>query len=253
MNRKLSVVIITYNEEESIGRCLESVAGIADEIVVVDSFSTDRTKEICEAHGVTFSANPFKGHIEQKNYALNLASHDYVLSLDADEALTPELRQAVAAAKANWTADAYKLARLTNYCGSWIKHGGWYPDWKVRLFDKRKAHWGGQNPHDRIILTGEATLGVLKGDLLHYSYFSIKQHLDQVNFFTEIAYQEMRSRNKSTSVMALLLKPPFKFIKMYFIQLGFLDGFAGFCIAVISSYAVFVKYAKLYLFNKNRA
>ncbi|WP_187262522.1 glycosyltransferase family 2 protein [Pontibacter beigongshangensis] len=253
MSVKISVVIITYNEERVIGPCLDSVAGIADEIVVVDSFSTDRTKEICESYGVNFSANPFVGHIEQKNHALTLASYDHVLSLDADEALTEELREAVAAAKANWTKDAYKLARLTNYCGSWIKHSGWYPDWKVRLFDRRKAHWGGQNPHDRVILAAEATLGILKGDLLHYSYYSIKQHLDQVNFFTEIALEEMKRRNKRTSILALLLKPPFKFIKMYFVQLGFLDGFAGFCIAVISSYAVFVKYAKLYLYNKNRA
>ncbi len=244
---KLSVVIITYNEEKNIGRCLESVKGLADEVVVVDSFSRDRTREICEAFGVRFLERAFSGHVEQKNFANSQASFPYILSLDADEALTEELRRSVAAAKENGEADAYWLSRLTNYCGTWVRHGGWYPDRKIRLFDRNKVRWGGQNPHDTILLSPGATEGTLSGDLLHYSYYSVKQHLDQINFFSGIAAQEMRAKGKKAKIWQLVLKPPFRFGYMYFLRLGFLDGFAGFCIAVLSSYAVFAKYAKLYL------
>ena len=140
---KISAVIITYNEEANIERCLESLEGTADEVLVVDSFSTDRTADICKSKGVDFIQHPFKGHIEQKNYALSCAGNNYVLSLDADEALSDNLIQSIRAAKQNWRADGYSVNRLTNYCGKWIRHCGWYPDKKVRLWDRRKGHWGG--------------------------------------------------------------------------------------------------------------
>jgi glycosyltransferase involved in cell wall biosynthesis len=247
----LSVVIITLNEEKNIGRCLESVKAIADEIVVVDSFSTDQTRQICASYGVRFIEQAFLGHVDQKNFAIAQARYAHILSLDADEVLSDKLSASIVQVKQHWQADAYQMSRLTNYCGAWIRHSGWYPDWKVRLFDRSKANWGGQNPHDKIMLAPGTTLASLSGDLLHYSYDSIKQHLDQINYFSGIAAKEMKGKGKKTNLGQLLFKPPFRFLYMYFFRLGFLDGFAGFCIALLSSYAVFAKYAKLYLANKN--
>ena len=141
---KLSVVIITKNEDKNIGRCIESVQNIADEIVVIDSFSTDKTEEICKKHQVVFIKHAFEGHIEQKNFALTCAKYKHVLSLDADEALSEELQKSIVQAKADFSKDGYFLNRMTNYCGKWIKHSGWYPDRKLRLFDKTKGQWGGE-------------------------------------------------------------------------------------------------------------
>ncbi|GAB3199011.1 glycosyltransferase involved in cell wall biosynthesis [Pontibacter aydingkolensis] len=251
MQVKLSVTIITFNEEQNIERCLKSVKGVADEVIVVDSLSTDKTKEICLSYGVTFVERPFTSMIDQKNYSLSLATHRHVLSLDADESLTAELRQSVLKVKNNWTADGYKLNRLTNYRGQWIKHSGWYPDRKLRLFDRTKAHWGGQNPHDKVIPEPDAKIENLKGDMLHYYSYNVKQHLDQINRYTDISMQEMWLRGKRTSVLAILVKPPFRFFRTYFLQRGFLDGFNGFFIAGLSAYTVFLKYAKLYLAHKS--
>lgn len=253
MDIKLSVVIITYNEEKNIDRCLAALSGLADDLVVVDSFSKDRTREICEAYGARFLERVFSGHVEQKNFANAQALYPHILSLDADEVLSAELRASILAVKQNWTADAYWMSRLTNYCGKWIHHSGWYPDRKIRLFDRNKVSWGGQNPHDKIILHPGAKTAVLAGDLLHYSYYSIKQHLDQINYFSDVACYEMRRKGKRANILQLLVKPPFRFFYGYFVRLGLLDGFAGFCIAMLSAYAVFVKYAKLYMSYKGGA
>ncbi|WP_114778220.1 glycosyltransferase family 2 protein [Botryobacter ruber] len=250
MEVSLSVVIITYNEEQNIARCLDSVEGIADDVVVVDSFSTDKTKAICLNRGVRFVERPFDGYVTQKNFANAQAAFPHILSLDADEVLSEELQQEVRALKQNWQLGGYYLSRLTNYCGAWVRHGGWYPDLKLRLYDRRQGQWEGLLLHEKFELAAGARSGAVKGDLLHYSYTSIKQHLDQINHFTEVALEEMKQQGKQVSVLGLIVKPPFRFLKMYFLQLGFLDGFAGFCIAVLSSYAVFAKYAKLYLFHK---
>ena len=147
---KLSVVIITLNEEKNIERCLQSVKDIADEIIVVDSYSDDRTEEICSEFGVKFIQQKFKGYVDQKNDGNALASHDYILSLDADEALSEELAASISQVKENWQFDAYAMNRLTSYCGKWIRHSGWYPDRKSRLFDRRKARWTGHLVHERV-------------------------------------------------------------------------------------------------------
>lgn len=247
----LSVVIITLNEEKNIAQCLDAVTGIADEIIVVDSLSTDRTKEICLSYGVRFIENPFKGHIEQKNFALQQAKHTHVLALDADEVLTEELRQEVLRVKKNWQADGYKLKRLTNYRGQWIKHSGWYPDRKLRLIDKNKAQWGGQNPHDKLMPVPGATIQNLNGDMLHHFSYNLKQHVAQINTYTDIAVQQMWDRGKKGSLLAILVKPPFRFFYTYIFRLGFLDGFNGFLIAVLSAFTAFLKYTKLYLAHKD--
>ncbi|UYZ62859.1 glycosyltransferase family 2 protein [Hymenobacter weizhouensis] len=245
----LSVVIITYNEEANIGRCLEALHEVADEVVVVDSFSTDRTVDICRQHGARVIQHAFEGYVQQKNFATAQARHDYVLQLDADEVLTEELRQSIRAARHNWQGGGYTLARLTNYCGSWVRHGGWYPDRKLRLYDRRWGQWTGLLLHERYELQPNQPAPLpLAGDALHYSYHSVEQHVSQLNRFTSIAAEELRLRNKRrVTLYHLLLKPWWKFVHGYFLRLGFLDGFAGLCIAVISAWGVFLKFAKLKL------
>ncbi len=242
---KLSVVIITFNEEKNIGRCLESVKDIADEIVVVDSLSTDRTKEICKNFNVQFFEQKFLGYIEQKNFALTKSTHPFVLSLDADEALSEELKQSVLEAKKTNGSYCYTVNRLTNYCGSWIKYGGWYPDKKLRLFDKNAGAWGGVNPHDSFILSENVEVKHLKGDLLHYSYYTKEDHLKQIEHFTNILSKSLFEKGKKPRFLNFVFNPAFKFIRDYMLRSGFLDGKAGFRIARLSAYATYLKYLKL--------
>lgn len=242
---KISAVIITFNEERNIKRCLQSLGGIVDEIVVVDSFSTDDTESLCKPFGVRFIKHPFEGHIQQKSWAAGQASFDYILSLDADEALSEQLKVSITSAKSNWEADGYSFSRLNNYLGKWIKHCGWYPDIKLRLWDRRKGDWGGDNPHDRVIMQEGSQVKKIGGDLLHYSYHSIQQHLNQINSFTEIAAKQAIANGKSSSVFKAVFKSFWKFKRDYIFKLGFLDGYYGFVICVLSAYAVFVKYIKI--------
>lgn len=243
---KLSVVIITFNEERNIERCLQSVMAVADEVVVVDSYSTDTTEEICHRFNVKFIKEKFRGHIEQKNYAMSLAENDYVLSLDADEELSPVLTQSILAIKVKPNADAYKFNRLNNYCGKFVHHGGWYPDTKIRLWNRTKGKWGGVNPHDSVIMLPSSEIKKLSGDLLHYTYNALSDHLSQINKFTSIAALEAYKKGKRTSVLLhLVLNPLLTFIKSYFVKLGFLDGLTGFQVAISGAYYRFMKYAKL--------
>ncbi|MBU2590567.1 MAG: glycosyltransferase family 2 protein [Nitrospinae bacterium] len=242
---KISAVIITYNEERNIGRCLESLRGVADEIVVVDSFSKDKTEEICQKYGVRFIKYKFEGHIEQKNWAAAQAAYDHVLSLDADEALSDELKSSIMEVKDSWKYDGYYFNRLTNYCGQWIRHLGWYPDRKLRLWDRRKGSWQGNNPHDKFLLQAGSTTHFLKGDLLHYSYYSIRGHIDQVNKFTDIGAATALRNGKSAPLLMIVLNPLWKFFRDYVVKLGFLDGYYGLVISVISAQATFLKYVKL--------
>jgi glycosyltransferase involved in cell wall biosynthesis len=242
---QISVVIITYNEEQNIGRCIQSVLDIADEIVILDSISTDKTKEICLKYPVRFIEQPFLGYIEQKNKALEYATFPHVLSLDADEALSDELKNSIIKVKENWQGEGYYFNRLTNFCGKWIKHTDWYPDKKLRLFDKRKGQWSGINPHDKYTLQPGCKELFLKGDILHYSFPSIDHHMEVTKKFTSIMAKEGYEKGKKVTIISLLISPFWKFIKSYFIRLGFLDGHYGFVVSVISAYATFIKYVKI--------
>jgi heptosyltransferase III len=242
---KISVVIITFNEEQNIERCLRSVRRVADEIIVVDSYSTDRTEEIARSFNVHFVQHPFEGHIQQKNYALSLATYPHVLSLDADEALSEELEGNILKIKENWVFDAYYFNRLTNYINKWIYHCGWYPDRKTRLWDKRKGNWGGINPHDQVIMQPGSSLGYIKGDLLHYSYYSIKQHVAQSDKFSSIMAQEYFKKRKHAGLLAIIGKSFWKFIQGYIIKRGFLDGYYGLVICSLSAHSTFLKFIKL--------
>lgn len=242
----LSVVIITLNEEANIARCLQALGTVADEVLVVDSYSTDRTIEICRVHGARLVQNAFVGYVEQKNFATDQARYNYVLQLDADEVLTEELRQSIMAAKKDWQHAAYALARLTNYCGTWVRHGGWYPDRKLRLYDRRLGRWQGLLLHEHYVVQPGHSTGHLAGDALHYSYHSIAQHVNQLNKFTSITARERALKGQTkVTFFHLLVKPLWKFAYGYVFRLGFLDGFAGLSIASISAWGVFLKFAKL--------
>ncbi|MFZ1704969.1 MAG: glycosyltransferase family 2 protein [Saprospiraceae bacterium] len=249
----LSVVIITLNEEKNIGRCLDSVQGIADEIVVVDSFSTDKTKDICLSYGVRFIQNEWLGYVDTKNLALKETSYDLVLSLDADEALSDTLKQSILHIKNNRDKDSYSFNRLTNYCGKWIKHCGWYPDVKLRLLDKTKGHWTGLDIHEQITMNSNSTIGHLKGDLYHYSYYDIGQHVAQSTKFSYISAQSFYKQGKKASILKIVFSPANRFFRDYFVHRGFLDGYEGFLISVVSAYATFLKYATLREMNKGRS
>jgi glycosyltransferase involved in cell wall biosynthesis len=243
---KLSVVIITYNEEKNIERCLLSVKEVADEIVVLDSFSTDKTPDICRKYGVNFFQHSFDGHIQQKNRAITHASFPHVLSLDADEALDGTLVRSINEIKKDFRMEGYYMNRLTSYCGHWVKHCGWYPDKKLRLWDSRRGEWTGINPHDKYeMFNGDAKTGFLEGDILHYSYYSVEDHYRQVEYFTNISANAYFEKGKKAPLYKLILNPVAKFIDHYFLHLGFLDGKAGFLISKISAYATFLKYKKL--------
>jgi len=240
----VSIVIITFNEEKNIRRCLESVKEIADEIVVVDSLSTDHTKSICKEFGVRFIEQKFLGYIEQKNFALDQAKYDYVLSLDADEAISKELVKSIQEVKQNPESDGYRMNRLTNFCGKWIKHGSWYPDTKLRVFNRKKARWGGINPHDKVIMQEGSSISKIKGDILHYSYHSIEELVAQMNHFTSIQAKAMYEQGRKASSINLVLNPLAAFITGYFFKCGFLDGKEGFLIARAVSYSTLIKYMK---------
>ena len=186
----ISAVIISYNEEKYIGQCIRSLQNVADEIVVVDSLSTDNTPQICRDLGVKFFQQKFLGYIEQKNFAMDKASYDHVISLDADEALSEELTSSILKVKENWEYDAYSFNRLNRFCGHWLRHTNYYPDRKLRMWDRRKGRWGGVNPHDKVIMQKGATSSVLKGNILHWMCDSFEEHLETINNFTTIAARE---------------------------------------------------------------
>jgi len=248
---KLSAVIITFNEEEHLNKCLTSLKHVADEIIVVDSFSTDSTVEICKTHNVKVTSNAFEGYIEQKNYALSLATNEHIISLDGDEALSKELIQSIIEVKKNWVYDGYYFKRLNNYCGQWIKHSDWYPDRKLRLFKKNTGEWKGINPHDCYTLKKGLTSTLLKGDLLHYIYSNYNEHNLKVEKFSTIAAKAYFKLGKKSSLWKIIYRPFWAFFKAYFLRLGFLDGLNGFIICVQTYNVTFLKYIKLYqLWNK---
>ncbi len=249
----ISATIITFNEEKNIRRCLESLQGVADEIIVVDSLSTDNTKNICTELGVHFIEQKFLGYIEQKNFAVGQTKYDFVLSLDADEALDEPLKEAILQIKQQGSqADSYKMNRCTSFCGKWIKHGTWYPDKKIRLFNKQKAKWAGVNPHDRIEIAAGSTCEYVKGDILHYSYSSLEEVVTQANKFTTIQAQAMYDKGKRASALNLIVNPSMAFISGYIFKAGFMDGTDGFILAKTIAYQTLLKYAKLMHIQKNK-
>ena len=240
---KLSVTIITLNEEDNIRDALESIKW-ADEIVVVDSGSSDRTVEICQEFTDKVFHNEWPGHIEQKNFAVDKTSNTWILSIDADERVSLELAEEIGKVLKDPSADAFTVPRHVFYLGRWINYSGWYPDYRVRLFRKDAAKWGGVNPHDTVVVSG--TTACLNGDLAHYTYKDIFHHVKTMNSFTTIAAGEYEKKGKSSGLINIVLRPPFTFFKKYILKQGFRDGLPGFIIAFSSAFYVFLKYIKLW-------
>ena len=241
----LSAVIITFNESKNITRCLRSLQGVVDEMVVVDSGSSDGTAELALKLGARVIHHAFAGHIEQKNFAAEQANGAWLLSLDADESLSDELMDSLKRWRASSASfNAYRVNRLTSYAGHWVRHGGWYPDEKLRLWKKGCAQWGGENPHDRLELPPGERSGWLAGDLLHHSYHSISDHLRQIRYFSDIAAEHYAGASWQTWSVVRPLKIVFQWFKNLVIKRGWRDGKTGWIIARLSAKATGEKYRK---------
>lgn len=239
---KISATIITFNEERNIARVIESLR-CCDEILVLDSGSNDRTVEIATKLGARVVEASWHGYAAQKNIAAELAAHDWILSLDADESLSEALEAEIwHIKKSGPTQNGYTMPRLAQYLGRWILHGGWYPDRKVRLFDRRKAKWVGEFVHESV--TVEGSVGHLQSNLLHFTCSSLSEHLRAMDGYTTLAAQELVTREKNLGFSKLLLDPPWTFFRSYVLKLGFLDGVEGLSIAYMAALYNFVKYAK---------
>jgi len=241
----ISAIVVCFNEEERIEDCLESLSW-CDEIVVIDSFSTDRTAEICRAYTDKFIQREWAGYRDQKAFAHSQATMDWVLLVDSDERVTPELRDEIqdALASDGGACAGYAVPRLVNYLGRWWWRGGWYPDYDIRLFRRERATWGGSDPHEKILVDGK--VGRLKHCLHHYSYRDIEDHVQRINRFTSISSRELKKEGGHWRLSDALLRPPARFIRSYFLQRGFMEGFAGFYVAVAAAIYVFLKYAKVW-------
>jgi glycosyltransferase involved in cell wall biosynthesis len=245
-SESISVCITACNEESNIRRCLASCSW-ADEIVVVDSFSSDRTVEICREYTPRVYQHKWLGYIGQKNLIKDLAKGPWIFFVDADEEISPELRDEVQQLFASGEAGDYagfKFPRMVYYLGRWIRHGDWYPDAKMRLFRKDKGVCGGKEPHDRTEVDGRVKR--LKGNLHHYTYTGLADQLRTINNFTTISAKAMAEDKRRFSLWHLTLRPGFRFFRGYFIKRGILDGLPGFIVAMLNAYSVFVKYAKLW-------
>jgi len=241
----ISGVIITYNEEKHIEKCLSSLQGIVDEIIVVDSFSNDRTPEICKKYNVSFIQKEFLGYIEQKNFALSKTSNNIVLSLDGDESLSNELGSRILEIKKDWKKDGYYINRHNFFCGKWINHGNWYPDKKLRLFDKTKGKWEGINPHDSFKLVKTSSIGRIRENILHWTHDSYTDFSKKMEHFSSISARSYFELGIKAPIWKIYLKPFWGFIKSYIFRFGFMDGLDGFIISVVRGYLTFLKYIKL--------
>ena len=241
---KISAVIITFNEEDRLPDALASLQGIADEIVVVDSYSTDRTLAIARAAQARVWQNRFEDYGRQKNFALGKAAHEWILNLDADERVSPELKRAIADLKENPApagVAAFAIKRKTFYLGRWIRHSGWYPDRKIRLFKKNAATWQGRI-HEKLVVAGAVSR--LGGDILHFTYRDIGDHVRRLDRYANFQAEEIVRQDKKLLLPRLLILPPVTFLRHYLWKLGMLDGFPGLVIAMVSSWGTALKYLK---------
>lgn len=239
---KISAAIITYNEERNIARCIESLR-CCDEIVVIDSGSTDRTVELATKLGARVLDVAWRGYAGQKNHASECCQNDWVLSLDADEALSEALEAEIWQIKKNGPEyDAYTMPRLAQYLGRWILHSGWHPDRKVRLFDRRRAKWVGNFVHESVVADGH--VGHLNANILHFTCNSLSEHLRTLDRYTTLAAEQLVSQNADIGWKELAVDPAWTFFRTYFLQRGFLDGYEGLAIAYMAAFYNFLKYAK---------
>lgn len=248
---KISSVIITHNEEQNIARCIESVKDISDEIVLIDSFSDDRTVAIAQEYGARILYNEFRDFGDQKAFAIAHARNDYVLSIDADEVLSPELQASILKEKESPGFEAYNVNILANYCGKWIRHCGWYPQPKLRFFNKNKCRINSNKVHESIVVNDrKVKIGFLDGNILHYSYKTISDHTKKIELYSELAARNAIDKGERIWLIKIFLGPTWKFIYNFILRGGFLDGYLGYVICKNIAYAGFIKYVKIKLYSQ---
>ena len=242
---KISATVITLNEEENLAAAIESLT-FADEIVVVDSESSDGTVEIARRYTNRVITQQFLGYAQQKNLAAEHATHDWVFNLDADERVTPDLAQEIMTLKQAQSLDsaAFEMPRRVQYLGRWIRHSGWYPDYKIRLYNRKQANWQGDYVHESVRTNGR--VDKLRGDILHYTVRDASEHHLRIDRYTTLAAEEAFARGKRATLVNLALSPPATFIKTYLFKRGFLDGLPGLAIAFFAAHYVFLKHLKLW-------
>ncbi len=242
----VSACIVALDEADRLGACLDSLDW-CDEVLVVDSHSRDATRELAAARGARVIERDWPGHVAQKEFAIRAARHDWVFCIDADERVSPELRDGIEAARAAGFAGAagYEVSRVSRYLGRWIRHGTWYPDWKRRLFDRRRGAWGGRDPHDRVAVDGAVRR--LPGELRHDPYRSFDDHLRTIDRYTTIMAEGLRAEGRRARLVDLIVRPPARFFVFYVLRRGFLDGWRGLLLAYLAAHYVRLKYAKLWV------
>jgi len=240
----VTVTIITLNESRHIAAAIDSAAW-ADEILVVDSGSTDDTASIAAGKGVRVMSRTWPGYVDQKNYAASVAANDWIFSLDADERVTPSLAAEVRTiVDGNSTERAFRVPRVTFHLGRWVRTTDFYPDYQTRLYDRRAARWQGKYVHESVVADGP--VGQLKNELQHYSYRDLSDHLDRINQYSTLAARQMHESGRRATPIDLLLHPPAAFLRNYLVRGGFADGMAGLTISLVNAYSVLLKFAKLW-------
>lgn len=250
--KNLSIVIITKNEERNIGRCLESIISLSDDIIVVDSGSQDMTREICQKHKIKFIVNDFHDYSSQKNFGNNIAKYDYIFSIDADEALSPELYESIKSLSFDPNKNiAFSFNRLSFHCSQAIKHGGWYPDKKTRIWNKKFGQWQGEI-HEKLIFDSPPQIAHLNGDLLHYTYYTRDEHINQAKKFSSLNAKSDFKQGKNSNLFLVYFSFVFRFISVYILRLGFLDGKIGYFIAKTTARATFWRKKELLDLNRSK-
>jgi len=250
---KLSVVIVAFNEEKDIERCLNSAQDVADEILVVDSLSTDSTPDICKSYGVNFISHPWEGYVNQKNYALKKAKFDYILSLDADEALSEEMHKAVLEIKMDWKYDGYIFNRRNKYCGKWMEFTTLYPDRKLRLFDRRKGRWTGYDPHDHVVMDEGSTSRKINADIMHWAMEDMEEQKRKTRNFAEVAAKAYAAEGRNPWAGQGIVHAAWRFIREFFLRFGFMEGRQGFWFASSSARYTYLKYKWVKNYRDERA
>ena len=245
----LSLCVIACNEERNLARCLDSVPFVDEIVVVVDDRSRDTTEAIARERGARVRRHPYAGNVEQKNVALEMARGRWVLALDADEALRPELAEAMRGRlrqlpESGDEPAGFELDRVTFHLGRWIRHGEFHPDWQLRLFQRARGRWEGVNPHGRVRVRGRVER--LEGELAHWSYRDLADQVERIQDFSSVQARAYAAQGRPARLRDMLLRPPARFVRAYVLKQGFRDGVAGFVIAVATAFHVFLKYAKLW-------
>jgi glycosyltransferase involved in cell wall biosynthesis len=246
---KISAVVITFNEESNIESCVTALQKVAAEVLIIDSNSTDKTRAIAKKLGATVVETKWQGYAATKNFGNSIATNDWILSIDSDEVLSEELIESIKVLTLD-EQKVYALDRLTNYCGQWIKHSGWYPEWKVRLFHRSHTQWEGEFVHEQLVYSRSLSVQKVKGKLFHYSYKTLDDHWERIENYARLSALEMQSKGKESNFVKLWISPAIRFLKTYFLKMGFLDGKNGWIISVRNAKLVHLKYRILQELNR---